>query len=129
MESFQTIVPLSLADARRAVRDALATEGFGVLTEIDVAANLKASLGVDRAPLVILGACNPTLANGALELETTVALVMPCNVVLEQDDDGTQVRVVDPQELMDDPRFVDLADQAARQLRRALDTLSRSVAR
>ena len=128
MESFETTVPLPLADADQAVRDALAAEGFGVLTEIDVAATLKARLGVDRSPLVILGACNPTLANRALELDPSVALVLPCNVVLEQADDGTRVHVVDPRELMDDPRFADLADQAARKLERALDALSRSVA-
>ena len=129
MKSFETTVPLPLADADQAVRDALAAEGFGVLTEIDVAATLKARLGVDRSPLVILGACNPTLANRALELDPSVALVLPCNVVLEQADAGTRVHVVDPRELMDDPRFADLADQAARKLERALDALSRSVAR
>jgi uncharacterized protein (DUF302 family) len=128
MAYFQTTVPLSLADADHAVREALAAEGFGVLTQIDVAATLKAKLGVDRSPLVILGACNPTLANRALELDPSVALVLPCNVVLEQADDGTRVRVVDPRELMDDPRIADLAVQAARKLRRALDALSRSVA-
>jgi uncharacterized protein (DUF302 family) len=123
MESFQATVPLSLADADHAVRDALAAEGFGVLTEIDVAATLKAKLGVDRPPLVILGACDPTLANRALELDPSVALVLPCNVVLEQADDVTRVRVVDPRQLMDDPRFADLADHAARKLERAVDAL------
>jgi uncharacterized protein (DUF302 family) len=129
MEYFQTTVPLSLADADHAVREALAAEGFGVLTQIDVAATLKAKLGADRSPLVILGACNPTLANRALEVDPSVALVLPCNVVLEQADDGTRVQVVDPRELMDDPRITDLADQAARKLRRALDALNRCVAR
>jgi uncharacterized protein (DUF302 family) len=129
MKPFETTVPLSLADADHAVRQALAAEGFGVLTEIDVAATLKAKLAVDRAPLVILGACNPTLANRALELDPTVALVLPCNVVLEQADGGTRVRVVDPRQLMDDPRFADLADEAASKLERAVDALGARAGR
>jgi uncharacterized protein (DUF302 family) len=129
MEAFETTVPLSLADADQAVREALAAEGFGVLTEIDVATTLKSKLGVDRPPLVILGACNPTLANRALELDPAVALVLPCNVVLEQADGGTRVRVVDPRQLMDDPRFAELADQAASKLGRAVDALGARTAR
>jgi uncharacterized protein (DUF302 family) len=117
MESFETTIPLSLEDADKVVREALAVEGFGVLTEIDVAATLHARLGVERSPLVILGACNPSLANRALDLDSSVALVLPCNVVLETVADGTRVSVVDPHELMDDPRFASLADEAAAKLR------------
>ena len=123
MDAFETTVPLSLADTDRAVRDALASEGFGVLTEIDVAATLNAKLGVERPPLVILGACNPALAHRALELDPSVALVLPCNVTLEPADGGTRVRVIDPRVLMDDPRFASLAEEAARKLRAALSLL------
>jgi uncharacterized protein (DUF302 family) len=123
VDGFETTVPLSLADTDRAVREALASEGFGVLTEIDVAATLKAKLGVERPPLVILGACNPTFANRALELDPSVALVLPCNVTLEPADGGTRVRVVDPRVLMDDPRFASLAEEAAGRLRAALSLL------
>ena len=96
----------------------------GVLTEIDVAATLKAKLDVDRPPLKILGACNPTLAHQALQLDPSVSLLLPCNVVIEAVDEGTKVAAVDPHEIMDDPRFADLADDAARRLRAALDTVA-----
>jgi uncharacterized protein (DUF302 family) len=124
MDAFETTVPLSLADTDRTVRDALANEGFGVLTEIDVAATLRAKLGVERPPLMILGACNPTFANRALELDPSVALVLPCNVTLEPGDGGTRVRVIDPRALMDDPRFASLAEEAAGKLRAAISSLS-----
>ena len=95
-----------------------------VLTEIDVAATLKAKLGVDRPALKILGACNPTFAHQALQLDPTVALVLPCNVVLEADDTGgTRISVVDPRDLMTDPVFEQLAGTAAAQLTAALDSL------
>jgi uncharacterized protein (DUF302 family) len=106
------------------VRRALAAQGFGVLTEIDVAATLKAKLDVDRSPLKILGACNPHLANRALELDPSVSLLLPCNIVLEPANGGTRVAAVDPHELMKDPRFVELADDAANRLRAALGSLS-----
>jgi uncharacterized protein (DUF302 family) len=120
MKSFATTLPVSMSEAEGAVRDALAAEGFGVLTEIDVAATLEAKLGVDRPPLRILGACNPTFANRALELDASVALLLPCNVVLEAVDGRTSVRIVDPRALMDDPRFAALADEAATKLQAAL---------
>jgi uncharacterized protein (DUF302 family) len=123
MDAFETTVPLSLTDADRAVRDALASEGFGVLTEIDVAATLKAKLGVVRPPLVILGACNPAFANRALELDPSAALVLPCNVTLEPAAGGTRVRVIDPRGLMDNPGLAPLAEDAAGKLRTALTLL------
>ncbi len=123
MNSFEITVNRSLAEVDAGVREALAAEGFGVLTEIDVAATLKAKLGVERSPLVILGACNPTFAHRALELDASVALVLPCNVVLEAAEGGTRVSVIDPRALMDDPRFASLADEAAAKLRAALARL------
>jgi uncharacterized protein (DUF302 family) len=130
MHAIETTVPLSMTDADHAIRDALGAQGFGVLTEIDVAATLKAKLGVDRPPLTILGACNPNFAHRALELDPSVALVLPCNVVLEPGErGGTHVSVVDPRELMDDPRFTELADEAAAKLQAAVDELSARAAR
>ena len=120
MRAIETTVTLTPEDAESAVRDSLAAQGFGVLTEIDVAATLKAKLGVDRPPLKILGACNPNLAHRALQLDPTVALLLPCNVVIEVTDAGTKVSAVDPHELIDDPRFAELADEAAGRLRAAI---------
>ena len=117
MHAIETTTDLSPTDAEAAVRDALATQGFGVLTEIDVAATIKAKLDVDRPALKILGACNPTLADRALQIDPSVSLVLPCNVVIEATDKGTKVAAVDPHDLMDDPRFAALADEAARRLR------------
>lgn len=111
-------------EAEAAVRAALADNGFGVLTEMDVAATLKAKLGVDRPALKILGACNPVIANRALELDPEVALLLPCNVVLEPAPaGGTRVRAVDPRELMSDPTFAAIADDAAERLSAALAAL------
>jgi len=123
MQAIETIVDLSLEDAEGAIREALAAQGFGVLTEIDVAATLKAKLGIDRPPLKILGACNPTLAHQALELDPSVSLLLPCNVVIEPTDGGTRVAAVDPHDLMSDPRFAQLADDAAQRLHAAIDSL------
>ena len=117
MHAIETTTDLSPTDAEAAVRDALAAQGFGVLTEIDVAATLKAKLDVDRPALKILGACNPTLAHQALQIDPSVSLVLPCNVVIEATDTGTKVAAVDPHDLMDDPRFTALTDEAAQRLR------------
>ena len=95
------------------------------LTEIDVAATLKAKLDVDRPPLKILGACNPTLADQALQIDPSASLVLPCNVVIEATDTGTKVAAVDPHDLMDDPRFTVLTDDAARRLRLVIDAVGR----
>jgi uncharacterized protein (DUF302 family) len=123
MRAIEIIVDLPSTEAEAAVRDALAAQGFGVLTEIDVAATLKAKLGVDRRPLKILGACNPSLAHRALQIDPSVSLVLPCNVVVEATDTGTRVAAVEPHDLMDDPRFTALADEAAQRLRAAIATV------
>jgi uncharacterized protein (DUF302 family) len=125
VQAIETVVELPFADAEAAVRAALADQGFGVLTEIDVAATLKAKIDVDRPPLKILGACNPGFAHRALELDPTSALVLPCNVVLEPAGDGaTRVAAVDPRALMPGDEFVALAEDAADRLRAALEAAS-----
>lgn len=76
---------------------ALAEAGFGVLSDIDVAATLKKKLGIDRTPYRILGACNPNFAHQALEREHNLGVLLPCNVIVRQDDDGSvKVAAVDP---------------------------------
>ena len=123
MHAIEIVVDLSQEDAEVAIREALAAQGFGVLTEIDVAATLKAKLDIDRPPLKILGACNPTLAHQALELDPSVSLLLPCNVVIEPAEGGTRIAAADPHDLMSDPRFADLADAAAQRLQAAIDSL------
>ena len=126
MRGIETTVAQGLRDADAAVREALAAEGFGVLTQIDVAATLREKLGVDRPPLVILGACNPTLAHRALEIDASVALMLPCNVVLEELEPGrTRVVFADPRELMPGADFAALAAEAAQRLEAAKDRLGR----
>jgi uncharacterized protein (DUF302 family) len=125
--ALQTVVQGNMADVEAAVRAALAAEGFGVLTEIDVAATLRAKLGVDRNPLKILGACNPSFAHRALGLDPSLALVLPCNVVVEDQGDGrTSVVIADPRIMLGGetalgPELEALAEEAATALERAVE--------
>ena len=91
MYSFSTIVKGSFNDVEVKVIDALKEEGFGVLTEIDVKATLKKKLDIDKPPYKILGACNPVLANQAIDAEPNIGLLLPCNVLLRQDTEGEVV--------------------------------------
>ena len=120
MDSISVTVDLPMDAAEHAVRAALAEEGFGVLTEIDVAATLRAKIGVERPPLKILGACNPNIAYQALEVDPTVSLLLPCNVVLAQGSGGTTISTAYPSQLLTDERLADLADDAGQRLQRAL---------
>lgn len=95
--TFGTTVAQPAAQVRTRVEAALQTEGFGVLTEIDVAVTLKAKLGIDRRPYLILGACNPTPVHAALEADPSIGALLPCNVVLREDEPGiTEIEVLDP---------------------------------
>ncbi len=123
MQGIETTTKMSIDAADAAIRTALGEHGFGVLTEIDVAATLKAKLGIDRNPLVILGACNPNLAHRALTIDPTVALLLPCNVVLEEANGVTTITAVDPRALMDDPQFNDIAAEAASKLKAAIESI------
>ncbi len=94
---FTTTLNAPLPEAEERVRAELQKEGFGILTEIDVAATFKKKLDVDFRPYRILGACNPSFAHKALEHERMIGTMLPCNVVLQQNEDGsTEVTAVDP---------------------------------
>ncbi len=94
--TFATRVPGTVAALRPRVEAALRAEGFGVLTEIDVQATMKARLGVDQAPYLILGACNPPLAHRAISVDPAVGVLLPCNVVLREDGPDTIIEAMDP---------------------------------
>lgn len=121
--SLDKVVDRPMDQVEQAVREALAGQGFGVLTEIDVAATLKAKLGIDSPALKILGACNPTLAHQALEIDPLVALLLPCNVVLRGDRASTEISIADPRTLMPGPEFAELAADAVVRLTAALEAV------
>lgn len=117
---YDDVVPL--------VREALAAHGFGVLTEIDVRATMKAKLDVDVPAQVILGACRPQLAHRALEATPSLGALLPCNVVVRTAHDGsTAVEAIDPEAMArmeDSPVVREVADEARQRLRAALDALT-----
>ena len=126
---FGTTIAAPYDEAVVRTRTALKEQGFGVLTEIDVKRTLKEKLGIDFRPYVILGACNPPLAHRALEANLGVGLLLPCNVVVYDNGDGTsRVEAMDPEAALqlagDHPAVAEVAREAKLRLRAALDNVA-----
>lgn len=127
-----TTVALPWAEALERTREALAAQGFGILTEINIRSTFEAKLGIEAADAVgdyvILGACNPALASRALAAEPEMGALLPCNVVVRRTADATEttVEAIDPQtmvQLSDAPSVKEVADDAGARLRKALASL------
>ena len=130
--AISTTLHTAFEDAVDRTRKALADQGFGVLTEIDMKATLKAKLGEDMEEYLILGACNPPLAHRAVNVDRQIGLLLPCNVTVRvdpNDDNAVIVDAINPQvmvELVDKPGMQAVADDVATKLRAAVESLTKA---
>ena len=124
---FAKVLDVPFEEAVTRATAALKEQGFGVLTKIDVQATLKEKLGVDFRPYVILGACNPPSAYEALQAEDRIGLMLPCNVIVQEREDGSaEVAAIDPIASMaavDNPALASLAQRVQAKLRAVIDSL------
>lgn len=124
---FSKTLDLPFGEVVSRVTEALKLEGFGVLTDIDVAATLKKKLGQDFRPYRILGACNPKLAHRALQLEDKIGTMLPCNVIVQEHEKGAvEVSAVDPvasMQAIENPGLADVANEVRAKLQRVVDGL------
>jgi uncharacterized protein (DUF302 family) len=121
-----TDVDLSFDEAVEQVTELLKNEGFGVLTTIDIQKTLKEKIDVDRSRYVILGACNPQFANEALKAEPDIGLLLPCNVVVYEDDGKTKVAAMDPEaalKLSGNPDVEPMAREVRQRIERVIGKL------
>jgi len=115
---------VSIDEADGRIREALKAEGFGVLTEIDVKDTMKQKIDIEMDGYRILGACNPHMAHEAIGLEPRIGAMLPCNVILREVDDGTEINAIDPVASMaavENPGLIDVAGKVRHMLRRAVD--------
>jgi uncharacterized protein (DUF302 family) len=130
--TFSTTLDMPFDAAVSTVTEALKQEGFGVLTEIDVKDTLKKKIDADFRPYRILGACNPKMAHQALQAEPEIGVMLPCNVVVQEDEGGrTRVSAVDPvasMQAVDNPALGEIAGQVREALRRVVEGLERTPA-
>ncbi|HEX7217857.1 MAG TPA: DUF302 domain-containing protein [Burkholderiales bacterium] len=124
--AFGKKVNMGFEQAVAAVTQALAKEGFGVLTEIDVQATLKKKLNLERPPYKILGACNPQFAHRALEAEPQIGALLPCNVIVREEGGKTIVEFMDPDavlKLVERPEIGAIAAEVRQRLQRVMAAL------
>lgn len=122
----KTLKNVSFEEAIQKVTEALKVEGFGILTEIDVQATLKKKLDEDIQPYRILGACNPSYAHKAILAEDKIGVMLPCNVIVQQKEDGVEVAAVDPMASMqaiENKDLVKIAEEIQSKLKGVIDTL------
>jgi len=131
MYGFNVTLKTTFDEAVSTVLDALKQEGFGVLSDLDIQAAMKEKLGAEIRRYRILGACNPPLALKALSADPDIGLLLPCNVVVREDADGSIiVGLVDPQAMMQvasNAQVQEVADDASARLRRVRDALARNA--
>ena len=125
--AFETRTTLTYDEAIEGCKEALAAEGFGVLTEIDIRATLKKKLGVEREPYMILGACHPPSAHRALSAAPEIGVLLPCNVTVSVEDGATVVRAMNPREAMgmiDTPEIESVATEVGAALERVVASVA-----
>lgn len=125
--ALEVTLNLPYKQALEKVIEALRVEGFGVLTEVDVKQTLQEKLGEDFRNYTILGVCNPPLAHRALSADLDVGLLLPCNVVVYEEDEGTKVGIMDPLSMLgiiQQPELVEVAGEARARLERVANSLA-----
>lgn len=123
---YKDLPGISVEEAEEKVSLALKEEGFGVLTRIDVKGTLKQKLDIDHKPYVIMGACNPQLAHRALSTDDTIGLLLPCNVVVAETENGSEVAILRPEAMfaaISRPELEPIAAEAETRLRRVYENL------
>lgn len=124
---FTKVVDMSYEDAVEKTTEELKKEGFGILTQIDVKATLKQKIDVDFRKYIILGACNPRFAHQALQAEEKIGLMLPCNVIVQENPDGkTEVSAIDPissMQAVDNPKLGEISNQVQAKLKKVIENL------